>query len=35
VYLTLVRVSDKNPEVAQNLGHVFILIDATKLPAAE
>lgn len=30
-YLTRVRAWDKTPEVAQDLGHVFIAIDATKL----
>ncbi len=34
-YLTRVSAWDKAPEVAQDLGHVFIAIDATKLaPAA-
>jgi LDH2 family malate/lactate/ureidoglycolate dehydrogenase len=34
-YLTHVQAWDKNPEAAQNLGHVFILIDTAKLgPAA-
>ncbi|MBU8545706.1 MULTISPECIES: Ldh family oxidoreductase [Roseomonadaceae] len=30
-YLTRVKAWDKTPEVAQDLGHVFIAIDATKL----
>jgi LDH2 family malate/lactate/ureidoglycolate dehydrogenase len=34
-YLTHVQAWDKNPEAAQNLGHVFILIDTTKLHTAE
>jgi LDH2 family malate/lactate/ureidoglycolate dehydrogenase len=34
-YLTHVQAWDKNPEAAQNLGHVFILIDTTKLHSAE
>jgi LDH2 family malate/lactate/ureidoglycolate dehydrogenase len=34
-YLTHVQAWDKNPEAAQNLGHVFILIDTTKLHAAD
>ena len=34
-YLTHVQAWDKNPEVAQNLGHVFILIDTTKLHSAD
>lgn len=34
-YLTRVRAWDKQPEVAQDLGHVFIALDATKLGAAD
>ncbi|WP_458098061.1 Ldh family oxidoreductase [Roseomonas sp. WA12] len=34
-YLTHVQAWDKNPEAAQNLGHVFILIDTAKLHAAD
>jgi len=34
-YLTHVQAWDKNPEAAQNLGHVFILIDTTKLHSAD
>jgi LDH2 family malate/lactate/ureidoglycolate dehydrogenase len=34
-YLTRVSAWDKAPEVAQDLGHVFIAIDATKLAPAE
>ncbi|TPG59834.1 Ldh family oxidoreductase [Roseomonas nepalensis] len=34
-YLTHVQAWDKNPGAAQNLGHVFILIDTTKLHAAD
>nr|WP_246603235.1 Ldh family oxidoreductase [Falsiroseomonas tokyonensis] len=34
-FLSHVQAWDKNPEVAQNLGHVFIAIDATKLAAPE
>jgi LDH2 family malate/lactate/ureidoglycolate dehydrogenase len=33
-YLTHVQSWDKNPEAAQNLGHVFMLIDTTKFGAA-
>ncbi|WP_439599124.1 Ldh family oxidoreductase [Falsiroseomonas sp.] len=34
-FLSHVQAWDKNPEAAQNLGHVFIAIDATKLASAE
>ena len=34
-YLTRVSAWDKAPEVAQDLGHVFIAIDATKLAPAD
>jgi len=34
-YLTHVQAWDKNPGVAQNLGHVFILIDTSRLQARE
>ncbi|MFC7738773.1 Ldh family oxidoreductase [Roseomonas sp. GCM10028921] len=34
-YLTRVKAWDKDPGVAQDLGHVFILIDATRLGSAE
>ncbi|NVO12559.1 MAG: Ldh family oxidoreductase [Rhodoplanes sp.] len=34
-YLTHVQAWDKNPGVAQNLGHVFVLIDVAKLGGAE
>jgi LDH2 family malate/lactate/ureidoglycolate dehydrogenase len=34
-YLTRVRAWDKTPEVAQDLGHVFIAIDATRLAPVE
>ncbi|MBU8544832.1 MULTISPECIES: Ldh family oxidoreductase [Roseomonadaceae] len=34
-YLTHVQAWDKNPGAAQNLGHVFILIDTSKLAAPE
>jgi LDH2 family malate/lactate/ureidoglycolate dehydrogenase len=30
-YLTHVQAWDKNPGIAQNLGHFFMAIDATKL----
>ena len=33
-YLTHVQAWDKNPEAAQNLGHVFMLIDTSRLGAA-
>jgi LDH2 family malate/lactate/ureidoglycolate dehydrogenase len=34
-FLTHVQAWDKNPGVAQNLGHVFILIDTSKLASTE
>jgi LDH2 family malate/lactate/ureidoglycolate dehydrogenase len=34
-YLTHVQAWDKNPEAAQNLGHVFILIDTARLHSTE
>jgi LDH2 family malate/lactate/ureidoglycolate dehydrogenase len=34
-YLTHVRAWDKDPGAAQDLGHVFIALDATKLGSAE
>ena len=34
-FLTQVQAWDKNPEAAQNLGHVFILIDTARLHAAD
>ena len=34
-YLSHVQAWDKNPDVAQNLGHVFIAIDASKLATPE
>jgi len=34
-YLTRVKAWDRNPEAAQDLGHVFVLIDTTRLHAAE
>ncbi|MDP3414700.1 Ldh family oxidoreductase [Falsiroseomonas sp.] len=34
-YLSHVQAWDKNPDVAQNLGHVFIAIDASKLSSPE
>ncbi|MGX9961840.1 Ldh family oxidoreductase [Roseomonas sp. F4] len=34
-YLTHVQAWDKNPGAAQNLGHVFILIDTSKLATPE
>jgi LDH2 family malate/lactate/ureidoglycolate dehydrogenase len=34
-YLTHVQAWDKNPEAAQNLGHVFILIDTGKLGSTD
>lgn len=34
-YLTHVQAWDKNPGVAQNLGHVFILIDTSRLQAQD
>ncbi|WP_043829467.1 Ldh family oxidoreductase [Muricoccus aerilatus] len=34
-FLTHVQAWDKNPEAAQNLGHVFVLIDTKRLHAAD